>query len=110
MTNLSRWEEVRIFSYIFFSLALVFAIMGIHFDAAGFGAEKELVDIIELLSDVLIGTSQVCGFMGSILLAVSEGWKRSLSSEEDTSSIILEFDDDSSLENLLEEIEEQTND
>lgn len=76
MNNLSRWEEVRIFSYVFLSLSLVFFLLGLYTEAAGFGTDGNVLAVLNLLGKVIKDSGTVCGMAGGLLLAISEGWKR----------------------------------
>lgn len=75
MKNINRWEEIRMFAYIFISVGIILFGVGINIEATGFGTEDQVLTLISALGAVFKDTGALCGTIGTTLFAISEGWK-----------------------------------
>lgn len=76
MNNIARWEEVRLFAYIFLSLSGVFFVVGSSVQTAAFGTDGQTLSVLSVLGTVMKDTATACGTAGGVLVTLSEGWKR----------------------------------
>lgn len=76
MKNINRWEEIRVFGYIFISLGIVLFVIGIYIEATGFGTDGAVLSLIAAFGKIFKDTGTACGTIGGVLFTLSEGWKR----------------------------------
>lgn len=71
MDSLDAWEQIRIFGYVFIVTGFILLLLGIYYEAVGFGGSGSLNTHFNYLGKMTKYTGTACGTFGGTLSAVA---------------------------------------